>query len=170
MTEHTLRRDLILAALAASLPIELAGSASASPLNPEQTIIRPPNQLQWKPNPAFPEHSVDNCALTGDVTQPGLYYTLVRWWPGFMSAPHTYTTDRFCVVVSGTWWCNSGADFDPAACVPVHAGSFVHRVATTPHYDGVIRGHHEPAIIAICGMGPVNFALCDPSKPGVRRV
>jgi hypothetical protein len=61
--------------------------------------------------------SVDNCALTGNVNERGLYYTLVRWWPGFMSAPHSYTTDRFCVVVSGKWWCNSGADFDPAACV-----------------------------------------------------
>jgi hypothetical protein len=85
-------------------------------------------------------------------------------------APHHYTTDRFCVVVSGTWWCNSGADFDPAACVPVPAGSFVHRVAGTPHYDGVVRGHSEPAIIAICGVGPANFVLIDPSQPGVRRV
>ena len=118
----------------------------------------------------LPEPSVDSCPLTGNVNEPGLYYTLVRWWPGFMSAPHSYTTDRFCVVVSGTWWCNSGADFDPAACVPAPAGSFVRRVAGTPHYDGVVRGHPEPAIIAICGMGPVNFALSDPSQPGVRRL
>ena len=60
---------------------------------------------------------------------------------------------------------NSGADFDPASCVPAPAGSFVHRVARTPHYDGVIRGQKEPAVIAICGIGPVNFALADPSKP-----
>ena len=113
---------------------------------------------------------MDNCPLAGDPTKAGLYYGLVRWWPGFMSAPHHYTSDRLCVVVSGTWWCNSGADFDPKACVPVVAGSFVHRVAGTPHYDGVVRGHPEPAIIAICGMGPVNFALSDPSQPGVRRV
>ena len=33
-----------------------------------------------------------------------------------------------------------------------------------------VRGHPEPAIIAICGMGPVNFALSDPSQPGVRRL
>jgi len=30
--------------------------------------------------------------------EPGLYLTLVRWWPGYMSAPHTYVTDRLCVV------------------------------------------------------------------------
>jgi hypothetical protein len=52
----------------------------------------------------------------------------------------------------------------------VPAGSFVRRVAGTPHYDGVVRGHPEPAIISICGMGPVNFALSDPSQPGVRRL
>ncbi len=170
MTHSALRREMLLSALVSALPIALAETVAASPLNPEQTIIRLPGQLQWKSNSAFPEPSVDNCLLVGDPNQPGLYYTLVRWWPGFMSAPHHYTTDRFCVVVSGTWWCNSGADFDPTACVPVPAGSVVHRVAGTPHYDGVVRGHSEPAIIAICGVGPVNFALNDPSQPSVRRV
>jgi hypothetical protein len=170
MIQSALRRDVMLAALVSALPVGFVDGAAASPLNPDQTIIRPPGQLEWKANPAFPEPCVDNCLLTGDPTKPGLYYTLVRWWPGFMSAPHHYDSDRFCVVVSGTWWCNSGADFDPAACVPVIAGSFVRRVAGTPHYDGVVRGHPAPAIIAICGMGPVNFVLSDPSKPGVRRV
>jgi hypothetical protein len=170
MTQSPLRRDVMLAALLSSLPAGFVESAAASPLNPEETIIRPPNELQWKPNNAYSEPSVDNCMLTGDLYKPGLYYTLIRWWPGFMSAPHHYSTDRFCVVVSGTWWVNSGADFDPAACVPVSAGSFVHRVAGTPHYDGVIRGHHEPVVIAICGMAPVNFTLNDPSQPAVRRL
>ena len=164
------RRDLLLVPLLAALPMALAGSAAASPLNPEQTIIRTPDQLAWVPNKGYPARSVEMCLLTGDLNAPGLYYTLIRWWPGYMSAPHTYTTDRFCVVVSGTWWCNSGADFDPASCVPVPAGSFVRRVAGTPHYDGVIRAHDEPVIIAICGMGPVNYKLVDPSQPGWRKV
>ncbi len=170
MVQPALRRDVMLATIMSALPASFLESAAASPLNPEQTIIRPPGSLQWKPNPAFSEPSVDNCVLAGDINQPGLYYTLIRWWPGFMSAPHHYATDRLCVVVSGTWWCNSGADFDPASCVPVSTGSFVHRVAGTPHYDGVIRGAPVPAVIAICGMGPVKFALDDPSKPLVRRV
>ncbi|HEY4174628.1 MAG TPA: cupin domain-containing protein [Rhodopila sp.] len=170
MTQPTLRRDIVLATLAASLPAGFLETAQASPLNPRQTIIRPPGELHWKTNPAYPEPSVESCPLTGDPTKPGLYYGLVRWWPGFMSAPHTYTTDRFCVVVSGTWWCNSGPDFDPASCVPVSAGSFVHRVAHTPHYDGVVKGHPEPAVIAICGVGPVNFALVDSTQPSVRRL
>jgi hypothetical protein len=40
-----------------------------------------------------------------------------------MSAPHTYPTDRFCVVVSGAWWVNSGADFDLGNCVRLPAAS-----------------------------------------------
>jgi len=170
VTQAALRREMLLAAFVSALPIEFAETSAAAPLNPAQTIIRLPAELTWKSNPAFSEPSVENCLLVGDPTQTGLYYTLVRWWPGFMSAPHHYSTDRFCVVVSGTWWCNSGADFDPAACVPVPAGSFVHRVAHTAHYDGVIRGHSEPAVIAICGIGPVNFVLEDASQPTVRRI
>lgn len=164
------RRDLLLAPLAAALPLALMRAASASPLDPAQTIIETPADRDWISNGAYPERSVEMCPLAGDTTKPGLYYTLVRWWPGYMSAPHTYLTDRFCVVVSGTWWCNSGADFDPTACEAVPVGSFVHRVAGTPHYDGVIRGHNKPAIIAICGMGPVGYALSDPAKPGWRAV
>jgi len=110
------------------------------------------------------------CPLEGSINEPGIYFTLVRWWPGYMSAPHTYVTDRLCVVVSGIWWCNSGDDFDPPSCVPVPAGSYVRRVAGTSHYDGVIRGRSDPAIIAICGMGPVGYKLVDPSKPGWRAV
>ncbi len=164
------RREMLLLSLVAALPIGLAEEAAATPLDPRQTIIRSPEQLEWKSSPSYPPRSVEMCPLTGDINQPGLYYTLVRWWPGYMSAPHTYQTDRFCVVVSGTWWCNSGADFDPAACVPVPAGSFVRRVAGTPHYDGVARDHPEPAIIAICGTGPVGYSLVDPSQPGWRRL
>jgi hypothetical protein len=67
----------------------------------------------------------------------GAILTLVRWWPGYMSAPHTYVTDRLCVVVSGTWWCNSGDDFDPPSCVPPppvasFAASPVHRITMGP--------------------------------------
>ena len=168
------RRDLLAATLLGALPTGLtsllAGPASAGPLDPAQTRIRPPDALQWSPTKGYPAQSSDRCALAGDVNGAGLYYTLVRWWPGYMSAPHHYTTDRFCMVVSGTWWCNSGSDFDPAACVPVGAGSYVHRVAGTPHYDGVVRAGTEPAVIAICGIAPVNYALVDPSQPGWRRV
>jgi hypothetical protein len=87
-----------------------------------------------------------------------------------MSAPHRYATDRLSVVLSGTWWVNSGRDFEPENCVPVPAGGFVRRVAHTLHYDGVMRSAAAPAVIAIFGIGPVDLKLANPSKPGWRRV
>jgi hypothetical protein len=87
-----------------------------------------------------------------------------------MSAPHSYASDRLCVILSGTWWINSGEDFDPARTVPVPAGTFVRRIARTWHYDGVPRGEKEPVVIAICGIGPVDIKLAEPDKGLVRAV
>jgi hypothetical protein len=164
------RRDLLLAPLLAALPLALIGGAQASPLNPEQTQITLPDQIQWHQRPDWPHNCNAMAKLFGDVEQPGIYYTLIKWFPGYMSGPHQYVTDRLCVVVSGTWWVNSGADFDPARCVPVPAGTFIRRVAHTPHYDGVVADGKEPAVIAICGIGPVNVTWLEAGKPGWRKV
>jgi hypothetical protein len=94
----------------------------------------------------------------------------MKWNPGYYSAPHSYATDRLSLVLSGTWWVNSGADFDPANAVPVPAGGFVRRVARTPHYDGVKPDAKEPAVIGIFGMAPVDLKLVDPSKPAWRHL
>jgi hypothetical protein len=63
---------------------------------------------------------------------------------------------------------NSGEHFDADATVP--AGSFVRRVARTPHYDGVKHGEKEPAVIAIFGQGPIELKLVEPDKPQWRAV
>jgi hypothetical protein len=160
------RRHLLLAAL----PLAMFGAAQAETLNPTETIITLPDNIPWQRRPNWPDNSVISAPLFGHRDQPGLYYELIKWYPGYMSAPHTYVTDRLCVVVSGTWWVNSGADFDPRNCRPVPAGSFVRRVAHTPHYDGVIAAGREPVIIAICGIAPVQMHYIEPNKPGWRHV
>ncbi len=161
------RRNLLLTPLLAAL---LPEAAYASPLNPAETIIMLPASIPWQSRPSYPKDSVISAPLFGSRKGHGVYYELIKWYPGYMSAPHTYVTDRLCVVVSGTWWVNSGADFDPAHCVPVPPGSFVHRVAHTPHYDGVVASGHEPAVIAICGIAPVDMTYMEPNKPGWRKV
>ena len=130
------RRELLIGGLMTAMLAGMASGAEASPLNPAQTIIIPKAKIPWAPNPAYPAKCQDNCVLVGDINKPGLYLTLIRWYPGYMSAPHMYVTDRICMVLSGVWYCNSGPDYDPAMTVPVPAGSFVRRVAGTPHYDG----------------------------------
>jgi len=85
--------------------------------------------------------------LYGGLDKP-LYLVLMKCYPGYMSAPHSYATDRLSLVMSGTWWVNNGADFEPDNTVLVPADGFVRRVAGTPHYDGVKKDAKQPAVIA----------------------
>ena len=164
------RRGLILAPLLAALPAMLLAD-SAHAIDLAQTQISLPDQYRWKPAlPGAPAQSVETVPVFGATDKPGPYVVLIKWHPGYMSAPHAYVTDRLCFVISGTWWVNSGENFEPEATVPVPAGGFVRRVAHTPHYDGVKKGGKEPAIIGIFGQAPIEFKLTDPTKPPVREV
>jgi hypothetical protein len=163
------RRGLVLAPLLAALPAGLFATSAAA-LDPNQTQITEPDAFKWKGWSNGPPHSVETASVFGSTDKPGQYVVLVRWYPGFMSAPHSYATDRLCFVLSGTWWVNSGADFKPQDTVPVLAGGFVRRVARTPHYDGVKKGEKEPVVIGIFGEAPIDLKLIDPSKPAVREV
>jgi hypothetical protein len=167
----TTRRVLLLAMLAAGLPLAASTRpAKASKLDPAETVITLPDAIKFVPWSGAPPHSGEMAALYGGLDTPGPYLVLMKWYPRYMSAPHSYATDRLSLVLSGTWWVNSGADFDPNQTVPVPAGGFVRRVARTPHYDGVKRDAKEPAVIALFGIAPVDLTLVDPSKPGWRRV
>ena len=90
--------------------------------------------------------------MFGAIDNPGPYAILVRWHSDFMSAPHTYVTDR-PVLRHLRWWVNSGENFEPENTVPVPARGFVRRLAHTPHYDGVGKDRKEPTVICIFGQG-----------------
>lgn len=160
---------LLCAPMAGSLIEFSGGEAEASLIDPNETIVVLPREIKWSAWSGLPEHSGEMATLYGGLNKPGPYLVLMKWYPGYFSAPHTYVTDRLSLVMSGTWWVNSGEDFDPKNCVPVPAGGFVRRVAHTPHYDGVMRDAREPAVIGIFGMGPVDLRLVDPNKPGWRK-
>ena len=162
--------SLICLGMVLSLSCFWSVQAEASPLNPYQTIIVLPKDVKWTSSSGEPKSSVEMAKLYGDLNKPGPYCILVKWYPGYMSAPHSYATDRLSIVVSGTWCVNSGKDFDPNHCIQVPAGGFVKRVAHTPHYDGVKKDAKEPAIIAIFGIGPVDFKLVDSTKPNWRKI
>jgi hypothetical protein len=164
------RRDLLLAPLLAAFASAGLSTARAAGVDPTQTIITLPDHIPWQNHNGYPEKAIEEAPLFGSINEPGQYFVLIRWYPGYMSAPHFYETDRLCVVLSGTWYVASGEDFAPEQTVPVPAGSFVRRVAKTPHYDGVRKGVSEPAVIAISGIGPIHGHLIDPSKPGWRAV
>jgi len=165
------RRAVLLTSLLAALPLELIGGrAEAGKIDPSETQVILPDQIRWTAWPGLPPGSGEMAMLYGGLDKPGPYVVLMRWHPGYMSAPHSYATDRLCLVLAGTWWVNSGADFDPDSTVPVPAGGFVRRVAHTPHYDGVKKSAAEPAVIGIFGIAPVDLKLAEPGKPGWRQV
>jgi hypothetical protein len=138
--------------------------------DPNETFVLPYEHIAFQPWTGLPPRSGEMATLYGDLNKPGPYLVMMRWRPGYFSAPHTYATDRICVVVFGTWWVNSGADFRPQDAVAVGPGGYVKRTARTPHYDGVPAGHTDPAVIAIFGLGPVDMQLIDPAEPAWRRV
>jgi hypothetical protein len=166
------RRRLLVAQLLAGLPLALSNTlAWADKIDPSETQVTLPDAIEWSGwIKGFPPHSAEMATLYGGLDKPGPYLVLMKWYPGYMSAPHTYATDRLSLVLSGTWWVNSGADFEPDNTVPVPAGGFVRRVARTPHYDGVRKDAKEPAVIGIFGIAPVHFELVDPSKAGWRKL
>lgn len=161
------RRLLLMAPFFAGL---LGSEASASPIDPAQTFVLPREQIEFQSPPNAPLRSNEMARLYGDINEPGPYLVMIRWYPGWFSAPHSYATDRIQVVLSGTWWVDSGSDFAPQDAVPAVTGSFVKRTARTPHYDGVPRNGAEPALIAVFGLGPVDIQLVDPTKPLLRHV
>jgi hypothetical protein len=165
------RRALLLASTLAGVPLAFSEtSAFASEIDPSETVITLPDAIHFESWSGAPAHSGEMATLYGGLDKPGPYLVLMKWYPGYMSAPHSYATDRLSLVLSGTWWVNSGADFDPEQTVPVPAGGFVRRVARTPHYDGAKRDAKEPAVIALFGIAPVDFVLVDPSKPRWRKI
>ena len=98
------RRGLILAPLLAASPAALL-AYPAHAIDPAQTQVILPDQYQWKPAlPSAPAKSVETVPVFGATDKPGPYVVLVKWHPGYMSAPHTYVTDRLCFVISGIWW------------------------------------------------------------------
>ena len=140
------------------------------PPDPRQTYVLPYDKISFAAWGNLPPGSGQMATLYGDLNKPGPYLVMMRWNPGWFSAPHTYATDRICVVVFGTWWVNSGDEFLPRDAVAVRPGGYVKRTARTPHYDGVPSGVHDPAVIAIFGEGPVDIELVDPTKPSWRKV
>ena len=141
-----------------------------SEIEPKQTFVLQRDGITFAPWAGLPPGSGEMAKLYGDIDRPGPYLVLMKWNPGWFSAPHSYATDRIQMVMSGTWWVNSGADFTPDMAVPVPAGGYVKRTARTFHYDGVPHGIKESVVIAIFGIGPVAIRLADPHLPAWRQV
>jgi hypothetical protein len=135
--------------LAVILAIAAAfASTVKADLNPKAINIQLPKELKWVKNANGGAESV---TLVGDPSKPGLYVVLQKWLPHNNSRPHFHANDRYITVISGTWWVNTGAKYDPEGFKPVPAGSFVTHYAKEIHYDGA---KDAECVLQIVGMGP----------------
>jgi quercetin dioxygenase-like cupin family protein len=144
---------LMVLTTAAAAAISAAEGPFAS-LNPKAITIRLPADIQWKGSP----NGVETIPLAGDASKPGLYVILVKWSAHHNSRPHFHPNDRFITVLSGTWWVNTGRNYDPQHMKPVPTGSFVTHYANEVHYDGA---KDADAVLEIVGMGPETPTLAE---------
>jgi len=166
---------LLLAAVASGDHPGISGDIKSAPApetgpDPRETFVLPYDRISFESWGNLPPHSGEMAMVYGDFNKPGPYLVMMKWNPGWFSAPHTYATDRIQVVVFGTWFVNSGSDFQPEDAVPVGPGGYVQRTARSPHYDGVPADHPDPAVIAVFGIGPVDMQLVDPTQPSWRQL
>ena len=131
-------------ALALSL---LACRLYAAELDPKIINIKLPGDIHWVDNGDGSESAI----ISGDPSKPGLYVLLNKWKAHHNSRPHFHPNDRFITVLSGTWWVNAGAKYDPDGMKPLPPGSVVTHYAKGIHYDGARDGD---VILEIVGMGP----------------
>ncbi len=122
-------------------------SVNAAAPDPKVLSYTLPDKIHWTENPGGAKQAV----LAGDPTKPGLYVMLQKWLPHNNSRPHFHPNDRFITVISGTWWVNTGAKYDPDGMQPVPAGSFVTHFGKEIHYDGA---KDTECILEIVGIGP----------------
>ena len=102
-------------ALSVSAGIGYAAGTNAVPglssLNPKAFKYVLPDNIKW--GPAAGLEGTDAYTLVGDPAKPGFYVVLNRFHPGNFSHPHYHANDRYIMVISGTWWVDTGATWDP---------------------------------------------------------
>ena len=126
--------------------VGLGSLRAGAELDPKAIAIQLPKEIKWVRN-----GGAETAVLVGDPAKPGLYVVLQKWLPHNNSRPHFHANDRFITVISGTWWVNTGAKYDPDGFKPVPAGSFVKHFANEIHYDGA---KDAECILQIVGIGP----------------
>jgi hypothetical protein len=145
------------AAIAMGAVMLAAGTAHAVELNPAAVIYKLPDQIDWKGTGGN-----RSAVLVGDPEKPGLYIVINKWLAGNnFSRPHFHPNDRFITVLKGTWWVGTGNKFDPAATVPMTAGTFVTHFGKQVHWDGA---KDEDAVLLIVGEGPATSTRVEEAK------
>jgi quercetin dioxygenase-like cupin family protein len=108
-----------------------------------------PEQVTWVDDPAG--FGIQRATIQGDPGKPGIYVIRIKFPRGVMSLPHFHKEDRHAVVLQGTWYTGTGADFQPDKTIGLKPGSYMMHPAGERHYDGA---KEEDVILQLIGYGP----------------
>ncbi len=123
-----------------------------------------PDNVRWDANWTAPwgTGSTPLAFLDGDPSTSGTYVVRVRYPPNVFTRPHWHGDDRHIVVLEGTWYMGTGADFDPATAIPLPVGSYAKHPAGGVHWDGA---RDEEVVLQVIGTGPLTTELVRKDLP-----
>jgi len=127
---------------------------------PNESVFRSilPEQIDWKPFPAFPP-TARLAVVVGEPTKPGPYVIRVKVPSGVKLMPHRHPEDRIYTVISGVFYIGLGDRFDPDKPKANPPGSVIVLPGDTPHFHWAMSGEYVSQVTAI---GPLGLEYLDP--------
>jgi quercetin dioxygenase-like cupin family protein len=115
-----------------------------------KTIL--PDDIDWKPFPAFPP-SVRLAVVVGQPSEPGPYTIRVKASHGARLMPHKHAEDRVYTVISGVFYIGLGDEFDPSKLQAYPPGAVIVLPGNTHHFHWAKSGEYVTQITAIGPLG-----------------
>jgi hypothetical protein len=140
---------------------------SAQAHQPGQDTFRSilPEEIDWKPFPAFPP-SVQLAVVVGQPSAPGPYLTRVKVPSGVKLMPHKHSEDRIYTVMSGVFYIGRGERFDADKLQAYPPGAVIVLPGNTWHFHWAKSGEYVTQISAIGPLGMEYFdSKDDPRLP-----
>jgi quercetin dioxygenase-like cupin family protein len=122
--------------------------AAQAPVTLDRSIrdYKLPSEIPW-----VERNGSESLTLYGSASKPGgIYVSLLRRPFDNWSAPHTHPTERYSVVLEGTFLAGTGPVQDRNRVEALKAGTVVSEVPGRMHYDGV---GQDGVTLLFIGMG-----------------
>ena len=117
-----------------------------------------PEEIDWKPFPAFPP-SARLAIVVGEPSKHGRYVIRVKVPSGVKLMPHKHPEDRIYTVISGVFYIGLGDQFDADKLQAYPPGSVIVLPGNTPHFHWARSGEYISQVTAI---GPLGLEYLDP--------
>jgi quercetin dioxygenase-like cupin family protein len=127
---------------------------------PPETIIVPPDEVQWQPVPPVLEEGAEMAVLAGDPDASGPFTVRLRMPDGYIIGPHTHNHFELVTVLAGILHLGLGERFNPELTKALPSGSFFYLPPKEPHF---IRAEGE-TIIQVSADGPFELTFVGPAE------